>query len=262
MVQQVNPSKKDKWSDFVIDSIGACIAMPEEKKSHPCIIVAYMVGAGKKISFLCMELPPKNKLYTPEDILHAIRSAEGVRNISYADAEGAKRNLYFCREHEGKLLDVLERDYENNRFVGNVAEVYTASLKFLIDNLAEAVFKPGKPIDLHISASVKNEYRPNTYAHAAINAYNACLLGHLFEREELQLETKERKRVKIEVRTVTSKFLDDGVMYIAPIFRESEQVVDYYETEEFNYIDGEDVYTRKYRIIYSNRLNGYNLVRV
>jgi len=51
-------------------------------------------------------------------------------------------------------------------------------------------------------------------------------------------------------------------MYIAPIFRESEQVVDYYETEEFNYIDGEDVYTRKYRIIYSNRLNGYNLVRV
>ena len=37
---------------------------------------------------------------------------------------------------------------------------------------------------------------------------------------------------------------------------------DYYETEEFNYIDGDDSYTKKYKIIYTNRLLDYNLVRL
>lgn len=262
MIQSENKQQKGKWSDYIVLSIGACIAMPKEKKSNPCVVVAYMSGEDKKVSFVVMDLPPKNKLYTNSDILAAIKACEGVKNITYVDELGRQKNIYFCRHNVGKIIDVVERDYENNSFAEGVSEVYASKLKFAIENSESIVWKPGKKIEMKINGIQDSRYEDETYEYAAINAYNACLLGRVFDREELQLETRDKKPVKFEVRTETSQFLDESVMYIAPIFRESESVVDFYETEEFNYIDGEDVYTRKYKITYTNRLNDYHIVRM
>ena len=261
MIQSNNKQEKGKWSDFIVLSIGACIAMPQEKKSNPCIVVAYMSG-DRNVSFVTMDLPPKNKLYTNSDILAAIKSCEGVKNITYVDVTGRQKNIYFCRHNVGKITDVVERDYENNSFAAGMSEVYASKLRFAIDNSEGINWKPGKKIDMKISGTLDSRYEDETYEYAAINAYNACLLGRVFEKEELQLETRDKKPVKFEVRTETSQYLDESVMYITPVFRESESVVDYYETEEFNYIDGDDVYTRKYKITYTNRLNDYNIVRM
>lgn len=262
MAVSISKNEKGKWSDLVVTSIGACIALPEAKKSDPCIVIAYSTGGERSVSFVTMDLPSKNKLYTRDDLLQTIRSCEGVKNITYADAQGRPCNIYFCRENTGKIIDVVERDYENNSFCKGISEVYSSGLKFVIENSEQIVWKPGKKIEMTVSATTESRYCANTYEYAAVNAYNACLLGRVFEREELQLETKDGKRIKFEVRCETSQFLDDSVMYITPIFRGAESVVDYYETEEFNYIDGDDSYTRKYRITYTNRLNDYNLVRL
>ena len=78
----------------------------------------------------------------------------------------------------------------------------------------------------------------------------------------MQLETRDRKPIRFEVRTSGSRFLDESVLYVFPAFRGSDEIADFYETEEFNYIDGDDSYTKKYKIIYTNRLMDYNLVRL
>lgn len=254
--------EKNKWSDFIVTSIGACLAAPEEKKSDPCIVVAYIVSGEKTVSFTTMDLPAKNKLYTRDDFISAIKVAEGVKNVTYVGAAGNNKDVYFCRAHEGKIIDVVDRDYESGAFREGFSEVHASGLKFSVDG---GKFVPGKPlrkISLDISSVTESVHQKNTYEYAVINAYNACLLGKIFEREELQLETRDKKAIRFEVRTSCSRFLDESVMYVYPVFRGAEDVADYYETEEFNYIDGDDSYTKKYKIIYTNRLMDYNLVRL
>ena len=254
--------EKNKWSDFIVTSIGACLAAPEEKKSDPCIVVAYIASGEKAVSYLTMDLPSKNKLYTRDDFLAAVKTAEGVKNVTYTGAAGNEKDVYFCRSHEGKIIDVVDRDYESGAFKEGFSEVHASKLKFSIDGGSFAPGKPLRKISLCISATTESVYEKNTYEYAVINAYNACLLGKIFEREELQLETRDRKAIRFEVRTSSSRFLDESVMYVFPVFRGSEDVADYYETEEFNYIDGDDCYTKKYKIIYTNRLTDYNIVRL
>ena len=157
---------------------------------------------------------------------------------------------------------MIDRDYESGVFAEGFSEVYASKLKFSVGGDG---FVPGKhyrKLSLDISATTESVYDENTYEYSVINAYNACLLGKLFEREELRLETRDKKPIRFEVRTTCSRFLDESVMYVFPIFRGAEDVADYYETEEFNYIDGDDLTTKKYKIIYTNRLMDYNLVRL
>ena len=258
-----NSKDKNKWSDFIVTSIGACLAAPEEKKSNPCIVVAYTVGGEREASFITLELPSKNKLYTRDDFLAAIKAAEGVKNVTYVTSLGAEKDIYLCRDNKGRITDVVARNYENNAFAEGFAEVYASKLRFSIDgNQRFAPLKPKCKVTLAVSATTESLYEENTYEYAVINAYNACLLGKLFEREELQLETRDKKPIRFEVRTSGSRFLDESVMYIFPISRSVDGVVDYYETEEFNYIDGEDTFTKKYKILYTNRLMDYNLMRL
>ena len=254
---------KNKYSDFIVTSIGACLATPEEKKSNPCIVIAYIAGGERAASFITLELPSKNKLYTRDDFLAAIKAAEGVKNVTYITSLGAEKDIYFCRRSGGKIVDVIARNYENNAFAEGFSEVYASKLRFSIDGgQGFAPLKPKTSTTLSISATTESVYEENSYEYAAINAYNACLLGKLFEREELQLETRDKKPIRFEVRTSGSRFLDERVMYIFPISRSSDDIVDFYETEEFNYIDGDDTFTKKYKIIYTNRLMDYNLMRL
>ena len=258
-----NASKNDKWSDFVVNSMGVCTAMPEGKKSAPLLVMAYAYADAvgqKQISFLTLPFPPPNKLYEREDFLTAVKKAEGVRNVTYLNTTGQPKDIYFCRGNAGKMIDVIPRDYQNNRFAAGFAEVCATKLKFEITAGADAVGgKHGKPFSLSLSASVTAPYEAGSYEYAAVNAYNACLLGQVFEREELQLETKQKKQIRVEVRRELTVFLDEGVLCVLPVFRDNDQIADYYETEEFNYIDGNDVYAQKYRITYTNRLNDYRI---
>jgi hypothetical protein len=262
MIQATTISKKDKWSDLIVYSIGACIASPEGKKSDPCIAVAYMSGADKQVAFVTMPLPPKGKLYTESDFLSAIRAAEGAANVTYHNAAGVQKDILFCRPTAGAVLDVIPRNYKSGYFEGEFGEVCECGVRFYIEDELTAVLpkKQGTRFTLNI-APVKNEYAVGSLPYALTNAYNACLLGCAFEREELQFETKDRRKVHFEVKRETPIFLNERALYIKPIFREDADTVDFYETEEFNYIDGEDLYVRKYKILYSNRMNGYNIMR-
>ena len=250
-----------EYSDFVINSIGAAIAEPEDKKKSPYVIICYSAKGTRDYHFTLLDFPKKNKLYTEKDILDAIKCAEGVKNVTYRDSSGRERDIYFCRPDEGKITDVLERDCEKNSFVGAVSEVLESLLRFSIDSLESVVWKPGKKMDMKISMANEAKYTPDTYEYAVVNAYNACLLGRVFEREELQIETRDKRRVRFEVRRGESDFVKEDCLFINPVCREVEGVVDYYLTEKFNYIDGSEVTVRQYKITYTNRLSDYNIVR-
>ena len=254
-------ANQKEYSDFIVNSIGAAIAEPDDKKKPPYVIICYSAKGTRDYHFTLLDLPKKNKMYTEKDILDAIKASEGVRNVTYRDSSGRERDIYLCRPDEGKITDVVERDSEANCFVGPFSEVLKSRLRFSIDSLDSVVWKPTRRLDMKISLSNEAKYEPDTYEFAVINAYNACLLGRVFEREELQIETRDKRRVKFEVRAGESDFVKEDCLFVSPVCREVEGVVDYYLTEKFNYIDGSEVSVRQYKITYTNRLSDYNIIR-
>lgn len=257
-----NKKEKGFASDLIITSVGACVAVPTENKKDPCVMVVYATDSSDDISCLMMDFLPKGKLHSRQTILDAIKSAEKVKNITYTDALGGPKDIYFCRPGSGKITDVVDRDYEKNRYNGDISEIFSGRLKFLISNIDELLFKSGKTFNLKIISANENLYEENTYEYAIVNAFNAFLLGKLFEREELCLETRDKQRVKIVVRTEKTEYMEEDVLCIKPILMDDGKTIDRYLTEEFNYIDGQTSSCRAYEIKYTNRLNNYNLIRV
>ena len=260
---QIDKKSSSKGAcDFIITSIGACLADPEEKKKPPCVVVCYKVGVdNKNISFLTMPYPSK-KPYTAGDFISAIKQAEGVKNVTYIDASGRPKDIYLCRDDSGRVVDAAERDYEKNRYGDGFAEVLSSKLKFAVDSVAELSGKNYKKFQLKITMSYDSRYESGSYEYAATNAYNACLLGYIFESEELRLETKNKRKVKIEVRNAGGGFVDETVLFVGPTLREADGLVDYYTTEEFAYINGDDVSRRAFKIAYTNRIGNYELIRI
>ena len=247
-------------TDLIVTSVGVCAAMPNEKKKAPCVVIAYRKEQGGKVSFVMTDFPAK-KPYVAEDILNAIKQAEEVKNVTYVGNDGAKKDIYVCRENSGEVVDIVQRDNANNRFLEGIAEVQSTQLRFAVSLPANFAWKSNKLLDISVDAGAPSTYDKRSYEYAIINAYNACLLGNIFEREELQLQTKGKKCVKIEVRANASVFVEEDVLYIRPIFREYQDCADFYQTEEFSYVDGDDVSTRIFKITYTNRFHDYNLVR-
>lgn len=250
--------KKGAVTDFTVSAIGACFAETTEKKQPPCVVIAY--ATEREVSFVFMPWKGKN-VFSYADFLNAIATAEGVGNVTYVGYDGGAKDVFFCRASGGKIVDVVPRDYENNRYENGFAEVLQSQVKFSIVSSEDYVKKIGKKLSLEISAITGKPYEERSYEYALVNAYNACLLARVSEREELQLETKGKQRAKIEFRNAVSAFVEQGVLYIKPVFRQSENVVDYYETEEFTYIDGFEASGVAYKIMYANRLNDYNIMR-
>ncbi len=241
--------------EFVAESIGACAATPSEKKKAPLVFIAY--AGGGAVSFAAMPYPVK-RAYTAEDFLAAVAEAEGVERIAYADAKGRPRDIYLCRASAGTVTDIVPRDSAKNRFEDGFAEIAEADPRFSVKTGGES-FKPGKKMTFSFDAMMPQQYPAGSYEHALVNAYNACLLGRVFGREELFLETRGGKRVRIEARSLDTAFVDPEVLFVKPSARDG--FLDGYLTEEFNFIDGEDVSRRVYKISYSNRLGDYHLTR-
>ncbi len=244
-------------SDLIVKSIGVCLAYPDEKKKAPLCFVSYISGAGQA-GFAAMPIVVKT-LYERNDFLSVIATAESVKHVTYVDENDCPKDIYVCRAACGRIIDIVDRDENKNRYVDGFAEVMSARVKFNVHKVDNV--KPFAKLSLAVTPAVNANFTENSYEYAIVNAYNAALLGRLFEREELALETKGGNRVKIEVRNSASKFVDDQTLFIKPILQETENTVDYYMTEEFNYIDGDEVSRRAYKIVFSNRFNDYNLIR-
>ena len=256
--------KKEKGfaSDLIVSSIGACIASPDDKKKEPCVMVAYETNTEPAISLLMVPFLPKGGLHTRETLLQAIRAAEKVKHVTYTDAMGGPKDILFCRPGSGRITDVVERDYDKDSFTGQISEIYTGKLRFQIQNPETVVYKNGQKLNVTIIGASDNAYEENSYEYAAVNAYNACLLGHVFEREELILETKDERRVKIAVRPEKREYLEEDVLYVHPVFGDDGVTITHYITEPFQFIDGQTISARAYEIKYTNHLKDYNLVRV
>lgn len=246
-------------SECIIKSIAVCPAIaPAQKKATPCVFVAYtMTDMGMDVRFTAMKLPGK-KLYTVQDFLTAVAQAEGVKNVTYVDFDGKIKDIYVCRASEGRIYDVVERDETKNRFVDGFAEISASHVKFSVQG---SEVKIGAPLTFDVGTGTSVGYDIGGYEYAIANAFNACLLGRVFSKDEFQLETKSRKRIKYEVRSVPAKVIEQEVLYIKPVCLDGEGLVSHYLTEEINVIDGDEISHRIYKIAYSNRLSDYNLTK-
>lgn len=262
MAERLKEISKTRASDLIVTSIGACVAMPTNKKQPPVLVIAYRTQSDGEVTFISVGLPKKDKLYTREDLFGFIKDAENVKNVTYVDGKGCTKDVYFCRHASGSIVDVIQRDFEKNRYLDGFAEVTASGLKFSATVSSDSVFKSGKPFYLDVMLSSESKFIKDSYEYALVNAFNACALGTLFDCEELQVETREGQRVKIEVRSVVSSVIEENVLYIKPVYAQSQDVVEHYVTEEFNFIDGESISTRTYEIAYSNRFKSYRLSRV
>lgn len=249
-------NKKNSGTDLIVKSIGVCLAQPNDKKKPSKVAIAYRTSDGVKFVFM---KEPKAKA-TKETFLSAIADAEGVKNVTYVCCDGLPKDIYVCREDKGTITDIVERDYAKNRFVDGFTKVFASQLRFAI----EASVDYAKSIDQVFSATVSvdsgKDYAKGSYEYALINAYNACLLGCVFEREELQMETRGGQKVKFEFRKNNTAFLVQDTLFIYPEYRGLSEYIDYYITEEFRYNDGK-MNKMAYKIIYVSRLNDYNLMK-
>lgn len=251
---------KGAGSALIVKSIAVCAAFPEEKKKAPCVVVAYSAEQGNDVNFIALPLPVKGKSLQAEEIVAQIAAAEGVNSVSYCDDESRPLDILVCRAEEGAVYDVVERDAVRNCYVDGFAEVTAGMMRFHAD-LAGVTWKFHEKLKIPVSAQRDDSPR-DSYGYAVANAYNACRLGKVFSREELYLETRDRRRVKIEVRNVTSRYVEEDILYLRPVIREGEGYVDHYCTEEFNYHDGSTVSRRAYQVKYSERLGDYNVTKV
>lgn len=254
--------KQGVVNGVVVNSVGAAIAYDAEKEKNSVIILAYSKGnSNDDIRFTSIK-PSKKGLLTRDDFIDAIRSAEKVRNVTYVDYDGTDKDIYVCRPCEGDVYDFVERDDIRNRYVDGFAEIEASNLKFSVDNVT-APSKPMKPLDATVSFSpTGSEYSQNTLEYAVMNAYNACLIGKVFSRDEFRLETGDGGRVKYEIRSVAAKYVDLSTLYVHPEINEGDNFVSSYVTEPMNVINGDEIITRIYKISYRATFDDYYLTRV
>ena len=243
-------------SELVVHSIG--ISPMEFAKKGYIAIVAYMINAEQEIRFTALEFSQK-KLLTRESILNGIANAENVKRVSYIDEFSLPKDIYVCRKDEGEIIDVVDRDYEHQTFGEDFAEIASVKTRFVIKDYNAKEIKAGRCFKYDIEYSFTHSgYEENSNEYAILNAYNSCLLGKAFCKEELRLSTKDGSRVKLEVKRAHSFYYDSKVLYLKPEVN-SENLLDYYLTEEFNYVDGAELLSRTFKLQFRDK--GYSIIR-
>lgn len=257
--------KTEANTDAILSSVGVCLVTTEDKKRPSCLVIAYKVD--EQIKFVATSYPA-NKEYDRDSILAIIGKAEGVKTVSYYTVDGFLKDIYVCRPDKGKVVDFVPRDTVQNRYEDGFTEILESNLKFKIkEGIEDLQKKFDKALQFTFSSMGANGYEVGSYEYAIANAYNACLLGVLFEREEFQLETKSKKRIKVEVRSYISEFFEHEILCVKPHFSDEDDLVDYYITEEFQRISPDDVYTQvgkgvySYKISYIESFKEYTLTR-
>ena len=249
--------KKNLPNQLIIKGVGCCAFAGGGKKNQGGIVIAYLQDDQSLEAHFTVLEPPQKHPYEREDFISAISRAEGVYNIVYNDDENRPLDVYVCRSAQGKIEDFALRDYKRNRFADGLAGIETAHVKFGMSGL-EPRWQYGVLIRQTVMPLAMEKYPEGSASFALSNAFNAALLARLFTQEGLYLENSIGERIKIEVCTTVSDFIDLDTLFIRPCVFNSEGFVDYYTSEEFNYIDGNDAYRRAYKIEYKNRLKDYN----
>ena len=244
----------------VIKSIGVAIALDTEKEKNSSIIVAYAKGdAFEDIRFTAMPLP-KKQLYNRASFLSAICQAENVKNVTYTDFDGKDKDIYVCRAREGDVYDFVERDDSKNKYLSDFAEIEASCLDFVSEPVSVKHYKP-LTVSVRYDRSAP-EYPENSIEYAVTNAFNACLLGRLFTREEFRLETGDGERVKFAVRSVPSRYVDLTTIYVKPEIFVGEKRVSAYVTEEIKVINGNEMSTRIYKLAFRPSANDYYITKM
>ena len=246
-------------AELNVKSVGVALALDSEKEKKSSIIIAYSVGNGvEDIKFTSIKLSKKQP-YKREDFLSAICQAENIKNLSYNDFDGNEKDIYVCREKEGVVYDFVDRDMAKNRISEGFAEIESCNLYFTVEDFEP---KQGASFPVTVRETVSpTEYEVNSLQYSAMNAYNACLLGKLFSEPEFQLELDDRKRVKIEVRSTPSRYVDLSTLFIKPDIIQGETFVDTYITEQMCVIDGVDMMKLSYKIKYRPSTHSYIAIR-
>lgn len=246
-------------TELNIKSIGVALTLDGEKDKKSSIVIAYAVGnAPEDIKFTAMKLS-KKQTYKREDFLSAICQAESIKNFTYNDFDGNEKDIYICRERDGVIYDFVDRDYTKNRVSDGFAEIESCNLYF---NVEDFEIKQGSVFPVNVRDTVSpTKYEVNSPEYAVMNAYNACLLGKLFSEPEFQLELDDRKRVKFEVRSTPSRYVDLSTLFIKPDIIEGETFVDTYITEQMCVIDGVDMMKLSYKIKYRPSTHSYIAIR-
>ena len=238
-----------------VKSIGVCPFEQADKKTVSGVVVSYFTEEqGLNAHFTVMPMPTQ-KPYSRDDFLTAIATAERVKSVLHVDDENRPLDIYVCRFGEGKAIDVVARDTITNRYGDGFAEVLAANVKFQASNVELRKLKYNTLLDITVTPLILEKNLCGSFKYAVTNAFNAALLGRFFTREDLYLETKDGNRVKIEVRQST-KLLDTHTLFVE-IGAVSDGFVENYVTEEFNYVDGNDVFSRSYKIEFKSRFGDY-----
>ena len=244
---------------LIVKSIAAAISIDEQKKKNSCIIIAYAKGDSvEDICFTAIKLP-KSKTYRRDDFLSAVCHAENADSLTYIDFDGKDKDIYICRAKDGEVYDFVERNDVKNSYIDGFAEIEASSLKFSV-NPVQIDFD--KFPDVNVSYNPDGiAYERNSLQYALVNAFNACLLGKVLSGEEFHLETGDGTRVKYEVRTFSAKYVDPSTLYIRPQTNEVDSFINSYVTEPMNVIDGDEMITKVYKLVYRASFNGYYVTR-
>lgn len=251
-------AKLDTQKTLIVKSIGICTATPEDRKKDTCVIIAYATGNQlSDVSFVAVKMPPKNTVYSREELLAFICRAENVKNITYVDFDGKDKDIYLCRASEGIVIDIIPRDDYKNSYGDGFAEIESCHLNFCVES---EKIKFGKKLkQIKVTYNTKTRYEKNSLPYAIANAFNACLLGRVFSRYEFQLKTGDHKRVKCEVRTVQPKYVDAETLYIKPRRFSADGAVNAYIPEPIHVVDGNTVNLRAYAISYDDYIKDYQI---
>ncbi len=254
-----NDKKHGAFKSIIVKSIGAAIALSDDKKNSSAIIIAYATeDSGNNIGFTALKLN-KKRSYTREDFLSAISHAENIPHVTYVDFDGTDKDIYICRGKEGAVYDFVERDNFANRYVDGFAEIEASNLQFETDT---ETLKFENKSEVSVSYNVLgSNYPENSTKYAIINAFNACLLGRVFSKEEFRLQTGDGKRAKYEIRGIPSKYIDPSTLYVKPERTEGNGFVSSYITEPMNVINGDEVSNRVYKLTYTARISDYYITR-
>ncbi|MBO5851992.1 MAG: hypothetical protein J6R29_06650 [Clostridia bacterium] len=245
-------------SGLIIKSIGTAITLDPPKHKNTSIIVAYLIkDNANDVQFVAIK--PSKKVLTRKEVLSAISKVEGRKEIYYLDFDGKDKDIYVCRENSGEVYDFVERDVASNKYVKGFAEIESAIIPFEAD---VKDFKINQKLKATVNYTpIAPEYENGSLRYAIINAYNACLLGKAFSREEFHLETGDGERVKVEVRSLRSKYVDLSTLYVKPEAYEGEKLVNSYVTETINVINGNDMEKKTYRLSFKKSLNDYFIAK-
>lgn len=242
--------------DLIVASIALC-GVPTERKDLS-VVLAYCTDKQEGITVTMIPFPKKKK-YDYQDVLEEIKKTEGVKNVTYLYGDGQKKDIFVCRPASGEVFDIVERNFAENCFYDGFAEVTSSQLKFSFSGEL-----PNKIKFNHIY-TFKPENRQktmeeNSLEYAINNACNACFLAKRFIDSELDMESKYKERIKIEVCECKSVYREN-VLYLIPIQDGLDRFVECYRTEEFNFIDGTELSTRRYKVYYNSRFQNYEIIR-